>query len=84
MTMKGYLKSLGAVSLVGLLMFLSGADVFAQGAPAVDITPIVDFSGVFDGLMDQLTGPVAVGIGISLSLFIVFVVVRVIKRSARA
>ena len=60
MTMQGYLKSLGAVSLFGLLTFLVGADVFAQSTNTVEFTPLVDFGDFFTALITVVT-PLIVG-----------------------
>ena len=79
---------IGSVVVAGvfaLLMFVGGAEVFAQGggAESVTFTPIVDFGTLFEQLRGPIATIVAAALGLGLAIWAARYVFSIIKSMGR-
>ena len=79
-----YGKIVGLV--LGVLSFVAlPVSVFAAAAEQVTIVePNIDWAGIPQQIMGALTTPVIVGIGIALSIWVIFTGINFFRRSSRA
>jgi hypothetical protein len=70
---------LGFSACLGL--FFSGFVCYAQDAQSVEVAaPDIDWTSLPGDIMTALAQPIAVGIGIAISIFVVYMAVKLVKR----
>jgi hypothetical protein len=78
-----FLKSYSFLAAVAVLAMSGMAGLVMAEAAEVEVsTPEIDWGTVAGDLVGALTGVAVVGLGIAISLWVLFLVARVFKRSA--